>query len=187
MVGPAVLAATRVRCHQHLEALTDGHGDGLARNSQSHFICPLPRSHLPGTLSISPAILCSCSHASLLLGGCPSHGHALALLPHPRALQNPHGSPDGGRFSIPIPYLHAEQVPGMGLCGFAGWVLPKRCCSRVLGTKQEHTVHTVLMPSMSHVVASYSRCPRRAGQGVGGFGIVVNVAAPKRAARDQLI
>lgn len=155
MVGPAVLAATRVRCHRHLEALTDGHGDGLARNSQSHFICPLPRSHLPGTLSISPAILCSCSHASLLLGGCPSHGHALALLPHPRALQNPHGSPDGGHFSIPIPYLHAEQVPGMGLCGVAGWgssqkvLLP--CAGHKARAHRPHSSYTINVPRRGFV------------------------------------
>lgn len=138
----------------------------------------------------SPSPLLSCVPVPMppcyLEGAPPMDMHLLCfLIPEPSRTHMDHLMGDASVSPSHICML--SRCLGWGSVVLQVGVLPKRCCSRVLGTKQEHTVHTVLIPSMSHVVASYSRCPRRAGQGAGGFGIVVNVAAPKRAARDQLI
>lgn len=81
--GPAAPAATRARCHQHSQALTDGPMDPArgwrGRKLLIPFYLPLSLlSHVPVMLCVSPGISRSYSCALPAAGGCPASQHPAA-------------------------------------------------------------------------------------------------------------
>lgn len=140
-------------------------------------------------LPVWPAISRSCSRSSLPAWRLSS---PRPLLTHQRAPQST--SPPSRACMLSIS-SGSRQVPGTGLCSSCALqvgVFPKDAgCSWVLGTSPKSSSGfshgSCATPSLTPLLCTPTAPAGQGAVGTGGSGSTVNVAAPKRAARDQLI